>query len=167
VNLPQTKIKKKSGQWYSENGKFYWKQFNDLYGYSFTLYSPEQIEGVSRSASFTLAFAKDVNDESKVSGKKKLWFKQTVNVRIKDDVSNNVWIIYDDKSRKHFIRDLSEFGVTMQLPMQSIDIMNFEASEPERIDASELKQISKESSYLYNMVNIDSNGSIADYVTTC
>jgi hypothetical protein len=168
MSLPIPKHKKKSGQWFHnpEDGKYYYKEFIDTFGSRFKLYLPEEIEGVSRSCAFDLAFAKDVADDSSFNGKKKLWFKQTVTLRIRDDVSQNIWLFWNDTNFKWYLRDLSEFGMTMECPLQNSEIIQCDKTEPTKCDLQFVRQLKKVSGYIYSMVSTNPQGEIQEYIVS-
>jgi hypothetical protein len=156
----------KNGCWYSEAGKFYWKEYLDTYGNKYKLYNPSEIEGVSRSCEFRLAFAREVNDENSFSSKKKLWFMQTVKLTVRPDVTGNIWLIWNDVNRKWFLRDLSELGMMLVCPLENSEIILCEKTEPARCSQAEVQELLKTSGYIYSMVTTDAKGEIEDYVVT-
>ncbi len=152
---------KQAGKWIKnpEDSLYYWFEHSNG-----ALIPPEQVENVSREVTFPIVFAETV----KASGfhkQKKVWYRQTATARIKDDVSQNIWIIYEPKSRSYFLRDLDELGFTIALPLFSTDILSFSVTEPEETDITEVKRLFKETSYIFGSVSLNAQGGIEDYIT--
>jgi hypothetical protein len=156
-----SKHKKISGHWgkNQDDGLYYW--FEESTG---ELILPENVEHVTREAYIIILFASTVDDNTRFNKQKKLYFKQTAHVKIKADVSQNIWLFFEPKIHRYFIRDLSELGFTMPMPLFAIDVMSYEATEPEPITFDEFRKLSKET-YAFNSVSTDNLGNITDYVT--
>jgi hypothetical protein len=156
---------KKAGRWLKckEDGLYYWAEQNNLSETGYRLILPQDVENVSREVSFPILFADTVPYGFHKT--KKVWYKQTATAKIKDDVSQNIWITYEPKAKAYFLRDLDELGFTIKLMLFSTDILSFEVTEPEELkDISELKRLAKETSYIFGSITLDANNNISEYV---
>jgi uncharacterized protein YwqG len=156
MSLPATKHKMKSGQFCKENGEYYFKEFDDTFGYKFTLYPLNEIEGISRKAEFKVCFAKQIDDDSKISGKQKIWFIQNVKLTVRPEIAN-IYLIFNSHNKKWYLRDFEELGQTVECGLVSNQNVICEKSEPERCTLKDVKEIMKTSGYVYSSVTLKGN----------
>ena len=153
----------KSGFWKQDhNGKIMWAETNP-HGDIAELISPLQLANISRKAEFKIIFVREINDENTLSGKKKLFFAQDVNMRLRDDVNEN--IVLRHEAKKWFVSDLTMLGQTFIAPLESTEYLIVEKSEPYKITQEQAKEIMKIAGLAYGKAEVDSNGNIDYYVT--
>jgi hypothetical protein len=154
----------KSGQFCKVEGEYYFKQFEDLFGYNYTLIPLDEIEGIEKSVEFQLCFAREVNDENTL-GKKKLWFFQTVKLTIRPEISN-IWLIFNAHKKIWYIRDFEELGQTTECGLITNQNVLCSKTEPVRTTLQNVREIMKTSGYVYNQVSMNSKNEIEDYIVT-
>jgi hypothetical protein len=165
MSLPNPKKKILNGCWFADNsGKIWWKEFTSTYGETFELIEPCQIEGIERCVSFKLLYLRELTDENSLSGSRKLWFAQDVEVKINDNVSENIVLRYEKGSRKWYLSSLDMLGQTFVCPLESDDVITVTKGESYRVTAEQAKEILKVSGHAYGKVVIR-DGSLELYRT--
>jgi hypothetical protein len=91
---------------------------------------------------------------------------QSVSLKIRDDVTQNIWLIFNDLKKTYYLRDLSELGMTLKCPLETSEIVICEKSEPIRCTLEDVQELTKVSGYVYAMITMNAKGQIEDYVTT-
>ncbi len=156
----------KSGFWKQEHdGKMYWVE-SDKFGNLIKLYDPLEIEGISRSANYTIVFLREYTDTNSFNGKIKKWFAQDIKMHIGENVDSSIVIRFDSYSRKFFISDLKPVGQTFLAPLESTPELIVTKSEPYPVDQIQAKEILAKYSYGFGKVEVDAQGNI-EYYQTC
>ena len=160
----ETKYKPKRGCWFTEHGRTFWKEFLDHSGNQYKLYSPLEIEGISKTAEFNIIFITENNDPESLTGKTKKFWKQDVEVKLAENISQNVYLKTVDK--KIFVCDLEPLGQTFICPLESQNwglIVN--KTQPESISQIEAKKLLDNGAMGFGKVEVSHSG--IEYYRTC
>ncbi len=101
-----------------KDGSFKWRELIHPTGLKYILHSPKEC-GLTREAAFKIFVLKEVKDETEYEGTKKYWFVQDCTITIREDVSSNIWLRFNDVDRQYYLCDISELGLRLRCPLQS------------------------------------------------
>lgn len=157
----------KSGSWRQQpDGLVMWRERLDTFGTEVKLYKPTELQGIERSASFKLVFLKEIADpENSLSGSKKIWFAQDVEVRINDNVSDNIVLRWESGSKKWYLSDLTMLGTTEVCPLESDSVITVTKSDAYRVTTEQAQEILKTHGWGFGKVSVSANGEIEYFRT--
>jgi hypothetical protein len=133
VSIPVS-FKPVSGCWFDNHGKMMWKEFLNLDGSQFKLYDPMDLAGISREADFVMVLYRDEKDPTKFKGSIRRYFSQSVHVQIRDDVSDDIVLRFNERNLRYYLSDLKPNGQTFLAPLRSDNCLVVTLGEPELIN---------------------------------
>jgi hypothetical protein len=162
MSLPKlNKHKMNSGCFFEQNGKVWWKEFKKTFGDEYELIDPENLEGFSRQCRFKVLFVRDFTDTTDYRGYKKAFFAVDYNVHLAENVSDNIYIRFEQNSKKYFVSDLTKLGQTCEIGLSTENNQSeliIEHGEPYMVDQKTAKEIMKESGFCYGKCEVKPNG---------
>ncbi len=161
MSLPNKKFKPKSGCFFEQNGRMMWKEYMSTYGDKFELHEILELENFARECQFKIVFVREKNDMETFQTVKR-FFAQDIAVKIRDDVSSNIVLRYDNKL--WFLSDISSLGTTEICPLTSDSVCVVTKSSPYPITREMAAEIMKTSARAFGRVD-ESNSELQFYVT--
>jgi hypothetical protein len=177
IIMAETKIYERtseSGKWVLHNNQILWqKTFQrgifDLVLREYvsdkeiiTYETPEQ-QGYKKQVEFFIVTYDEVPSLTKRKLKEKLFFKQRIVAKIKDDYPFMYITLNEHKQNicgeltsvnKFFIRDINK-GITQLMSLNSSDFCKVEKDEPERCTPKEAVELSQKYNYVFDAVESD------------
>jgi hypothetical protein len=157
----------KTSCWIERNGEYL---FQETVANVVTEKKPSEL-GYVREIDITILFAKDYPSREEISGVDRVWYKQNINIRVREDQSSNIWLKLEENkqsktagtvttTRKVFLVDLSEQGFRLLCPLESTSNIIVSKSKPKRVEIEEAQEIAKKFSYVFGEVMTEGNSEI-------
>jgi hypothetical protein len=148
-------VKQKTGQWaFSKtSGKIVWENRRKTFtGYEVeSEIEPEKI-GYVKQIEFNVFFVKRVPSTEELDQETELYFKEKIKLTVRADCWN-IYLHVSDSDRKVYVKDLgSEFGTTIQAPIETNANLLCERSKAVKVSVEEIREYwanSKNAKYLY------------------
>ena len=132
-----------------------------------TYETPEQ-RGYNKQAEFYVVTFSEIPSMRKRDLKEKLWFKEKVVAKIKDDNPHMYIILNSDlqniqdkptKVNQFYLREINR-GMCFKMPLVDNEYVKIIKSEPEAITAKEAQELSQKWNYIFDSVESDNDGDI-------
>ena len=122
--------------------------------------------GLCRSASINVLFCKEYEDLNSWNGKKAVWFKQSMTYQIRNDQTENIWLMAHEG--KLYIRDLANQGMLTEVALgeSTANYVCKAAGKPVKVESlEEAQELAKTTKYVFNRIESDGKD-ITAYITT-